>query len=115
MAFAHGFSKTFEFVANISTATGTTTLVAAPGAGKALRIQSLIICLTTTSVQTFDIEDTSGTVELFKAPASLAIGPWPIDAGPLGHPLTTNEALRYVPSAAGSGLTISGWGWVWEI
>lgn len=113
MAWRHGYTKNFEFVENITTATGNTTLVAAPGAGKRLRVQSLIVCVTTTAAQAFDIEDSSGTVELFKAPTSLAVGTFPVDPGPEGHGLTANEALVYT-ATAGVGLTISGWGWIQE-
>ncbi len=55
------------------------------------------------------IEDDGGSpVELFKAPASLAVGAYPVDPGPEGHALTANEALKYV-ATAGVGLTISGY------
>lgn len=111
MSYRHGFTQQVEFVTQITTATGTTTLVAAPGAGRRLRIQGLMVCVTTAAAQAFDIEDTSGTVELFKGPASLAVGAYPVDPGPEGHPLTANEALKFV-ATAGVGLTISGFGFI---
>lgn len=111
MSYRHGFTEQWEFVQNISTATGNTTLKAAPGAGRRLRVQGLMVCVTTSAAQAFDIEDTSGTVEMFKAPASLAVGSFPVDPGPQGHPLTANEALVYT-ATAGVGLTISGFGFV---
>ena len=111
MAYRHAFTEQFEFVQPITTATGTTTLVAAPGAGRRLRVQGLMICVTTAAAQAFDIEDDAGTVELFKAPASLTVGAYPVDPGPQGHPLTANKALQYT-ATAGVGLTVSGFGYV---
>ena len=107
------FAAKWEFVANISTATGTTTLVAAPGAGRRLVVQALMVCVTTSAAQAFDIEDSSGTVELFKGPASLAVNAFPVDPGPLGHELTINEALQYT-ATAGVGCTLSGFGYIKE-
>ena len=113
MAWRHAYAEEFAFCVPITTGTGTTTLVAAPGANRALRVQALTIAVTTAAAQAFDIEDTSGTVELFKAPASLAVNTYAADPGPLGVALTTNEALKYV-ATAGVGCTISGFGWVQE-
>lgn len=113
MSYHHGFSQEFSFSTPITTATGTTALVAAPGAGRRLRVQALTICVTTAAAQAFDLEDSSGTTELFKAPASLAVGTYACDMGRQGVPLTVNEALQYTASA-GVGVTLSGFGWVQE-
>jgi hypothetical protein len=107
------FNAKFEFVKPITTGTGTTTLVAAPGSGRRLVLQGLMVCVTTSAAQAFDVEDSSGTVEVFKAPASLAVGAYPVDPGPLGHPLTLNEALQYT-ATAGVGTTLSGFGYIQE-
>ncbi len=114
MSYRHGFTEEFSFAAQITTITGDTTLVAAPGAGRRLRVQALMVCITTAAGQAFDIEDSSGTVELFKAPSSLAVGSYPVDPGPLGIALTANEALVFNTAAAGVGATISGFGWIQE-
>ena len=103
----------FSFVKQIATGTGDTELVAAPGAGKKLVIQSLMVTITTAAAQTFNIEDDGGSaVVLFAAPASLAVGTYGVDCGPLGVPVTANTALQYDCGAAGVGATISGWGYI---
>jgi hypothetical protein len=113
-AYGKEFNEKFEFVTCITTGVGTTTLQAAPGANRRIYLQALMVCVTTAAAQAFDIEDSSGTVEVFKAPASLAVGAYPVDPGPLGHPLTTNEALQFTASA-GVGLTLSGFGYIREM
>ncbi len=113
MAWRHAYAQEFAFSQPITTAMGDTTLVAAPGAGRTLRIQGLTICVTTSAGVAFDVEDGAGTVELFKAPASLAVGTYAVDPGPLGAALTTNSGLVY-SSSGGAGVTISGFGWVQE-
>jgi hypothetical protein len=113
MAWRHAFAEEFSFSTPITTGTGTTTLVAAPGAGRRIRVQALTLTLTTVAAQAIDIEDTSGTVEILKIPASAPVGVYPSDPGPLGVALTANEALKYV-ATAGVGCTISGFGWIQE-
>jgi hypothetical protein len=113
MAWRHGFAEEFSFCTPITTGTGNTTLVAAPGAGRTLRIQALTICVTTAAGQAFDIEDSATTIELFKAPASLAVGTYACDPGPLGKALTAATGLVYT-ATAGVGLTVSGFGWIQE-
>lgn len=103
----------FSFIKNIATSDGDTTLVAAPGTGKTLRLQGMLVCITTAAAQAFDIEDSGGSpVEVFKAPASLAVGNYLVDAGGLGVALTTNTALEFDTASAGVGATISGYGWI---
>ena len=114
MSYHHSYSQEWTFATPIATGTGDTTLVAAPGADRRLRIQALTVCITTAAAQAFDIEDSSGTVELFKAPASLAVGTYAVDMGRQGVPLTENEALVFNTAAAGVGCTISGFGWIQE-
>ena len=113
MAYDKAFTHKFEFVKNITTAMGNTTLVAAPGAGKRLVLQALMVCVTTSAAQAFDIEDSSGSIEVFKGPASLAVGAYPVDPGPVGHDLTNNEALQFT-ATAGVGATLSGFGYIKE-
>ena len=117
MSRAYGFSGSaaFSFVTQIGTGTGDTELVAAPGAGRKLAVQSLTVTITTAAAQAFDIEDDGSTpVEIFKAPASLAAGTYAVDAGPLGIALTANTALQFDTAAAGVGATISGFGYILE-
>ena len=113
MSYDKVYTEKFEFVKPITTGVGTTSLVAAPGAGRRLVVQALMVCVTTAAAQAFDIEDSSGTVELFKGPASLAVNAFPVDPGPLGHELTINEALQYT-ATAGVGCTLSGFGYIKE-
>ncbi len=115
MAWRHAYAKEFAFCVPITTAMTTTELVAAPGAGHRLMVQALTICVTGTAAIAFDIEDSDGTVELFKAPISLAVGTYACDPGPFGVPLTTNTALRIFIADPGLQLTVSGFGWVQEL
>lgn len=111
MSYRHGFTESWTLVKCLDTGTGTTTLVAAPGPGRRLRVQGLMVCVTTAAAQAFDIESSSGAVEVFKAKASQEVGAYPVDPGPLGFPLPADEALQYT-ATAGVGLTVSGFGWV---
>lgn len=105
----------FAFAKNIATTDGDTELVAAPGASRRLRVQGLVVTITTSAAQAFDIEDDGGSpVELFKAPASLAVGNYIVDGGGLGISLTTNTALQFDTASAGVGATISGYGYIQE-
>lgn len=113
MSYDKVYTEKFAFSTPIATGTGTTSLVASPGAGRKLRVQALTLCITTAAAQAFDVEDSGGTVELFKAPASLAVGTYACDMGPLGVALTAATALNYT-ATAGVGLTISGFGYVQE-
>ncbi len=105
----------WAFCTPIATATGNTTLVAAPAAGRALVVQKLTVSITTAAAQAFDIEDSDGTVELFKAPASLAAtgNPFVFDLGPLGVTLTAATGLVYTATAV-VGLTVAGHGYIKE-
>lgn len=97
----------------IATTDGTITLVAAPGAGRTIAIQRLVINITTAAAQTFTI--TGGSVNVFSAPASLPQGVWlPVDCLTVGKPVTANSALQFVPAAAGVGATITGFGYYLE-
>lgn len=100
----------WSFVKHIAAAAGDTDLLAAPGANRATVVESLVVTITVAAAQAFDIEDNSGAVELFKAPASLAVGNYFVKAGPLGIQLTTNEKLIFNTAAAGVALTISAYG-----
>jgi hypothetical protein len=102
--------KRWSIATPIAVATGDTDLVAAPGAGLQIVVEKLIVTITTAAAQAFDIEDASGTVEVFKAPASLAAGSYIIEPGHPGKYLTANEKLYFNTAAAGVGLTISGYG-----
>jgi len=111
--YTHLLQEQWAFVKPIATTDGDTSLVAAPGAGRRLRVQVLVVTITTAAAQAFDIEDDgSSPVEVFKAPASLAVGTYGVDAGPLGLALTANTALEFDTAAAGVGVTISGFGYV---
>mgnify|MGYP001593595327 CR=1 FL=1 len=115
MPYTKPFQEQWAFVTSITTATGDTTLVAAPGAGRRLRVQVLTVCITTSAAQAFNIEDDGASpVQVFVAPASLAAGVWSVDCGPLGVALTTNTALQFDTAAAGVGALISGFGYVEE-
>lgn len=113
MSYDKVYTEKFAFSTPIGTGTGTTTLVAAPGANRKLRVQALTLCITTAAAQAFDVEDSGGTVEVFKGPASLSVGTYACDMGPLGVGLTANTALQYT-AGAGVGLTISGFGYIQE-
>ena len=103
----------FAFNKVLGTGDGDTEIVATPGSGKTLYIEHLTVTITTAAAQAFDIEDDGGSpVEIFKAPASLAVGSYYVNHGPLGFPLTANTALQYDCAAAGVGLTVSGYGHV---
>lgn len=112
MSYKHSLEASFVINAQITTGTGDTDLVAAPGAGFALVVQVLTVCITTSAAQAFDIEDASGTVEVFKAPASLAVNTYGVDFGPIGKALTENEKLYFNTAAAGVGASISGFGYI---
>lgn len=105
----------WAFCTPIAAATGNTTLQAAPGAGRVLMVQKLTVSITTVAAQAFDIEDSDGTVELFKAPASLAAtgNPFTFDMGELGVALTANTGLVYT-ATAGVGLTVAAHGYIKE-
>lgn len=104
----------WSFCTPIATSAGDTDLVAAPTAGRKIVVQHLTVTITTAAAQAFDIEDNSGTVEIFKAPASLAVGSYYVNLGPLGVALTAAEKLYFNTAAAGVGVTISGWGYYYE-
>lgn len=72
---------------------------AAPGAGKALRITTVVVSIITSAAQTLDIEDEDGTVEVLKLPAS-ATGQHRIELA-VGILLTANKKLIAKPAAAG--------------
>lgn len=114
MSYYVASAKQFAFMTPIGTGAGNTTLVAAPGANRQLAVQSLTICITTSAAQAFDIESADGVTELFKAPASLAVGLYGGDAGRTGVRLPSNTALQYT-ATAGVGLTVSGFGWVVDV
>ena len=113
MSYEHAYTESFGFSTPITTATGNTTLVAAPGANRQIMVQALTIVVTTSAAQAFDIESSDAATEGFKAPASLAVGTYPVDCGRLGQALPVNTALQYT-ATAGVGLTISGFGWIRE-
>jgi hypothetical protein len=77
------------------------TIKATPGAGKALVITRYHVYITTSAAQAIDLEDTSGTVEVAKFPASLAVGSYLGPSLQKGIQLTANEAFIYKPAAAG--------------
>lgn len=76
------------------------TIIAAPGANKRIVVHRFDVSITTSGAQPFDLEDTSGTVELYKGGASLAVGTDIKRVFTEGFPLTINEAFIYKPAAA---------------
>lgn len=80
---------------------------ATPGVGYRLNVTKLILNVTTSAAQVFDIESVGGVTELFKAPASLAVGNYIIiDSEGPGVSLPENTGLSVVPAAAGVGATV---------
>lgn len=77
------------------------TIVAAPGANKRIVVHRADMSITTSAAQAIDLEDTSGTVEVYKGGASLAVGTDVKRLFTEGMPLTINEAFIYKPAAAG--------------
>lgn len=104
----------WSFVTNIATTDTDITLVAAPATGRTLVVQVLTVAITTSAAQAVNIEDASasGAVQVFRAPASLAVGTYGVDAGPLGVALTAATALEWDAVAAGVGATVSGFGYI---
>lgn len=85
---------------------------AAPGAGKQLVVTRLTASVITAAAQTVDIEDTSGTVEALKLPASAA-GQWQLNLSEdAGLELTANEALIIKPAAAGPAIHVVASGYI---
>lgn len=111
MSYRREFNEHWTVLTNITPADGTTTLVPAPAAGQALMVQVLTVALTTSAAQAFDVESANGAVEVFKAPASLAVGTYGVDVGPVGVALPEAQALQYT-ATAGVGVTLSGFGYV---
>jgi len=104
--------QNFSVAVNILVGSGTTTIQASPGANARLVVTRMSVAITTSAAQSFDIESSGGTVELYKAPASLAVGLVFMGDMFQGVPLPVNEALQYTPSAAGVGATIWAEGWI---
>lgn len=97
---SEGFQR--ETYCGVFAAADTTkTIRAAPTNGRIVitRFEYIII---TAAAQTVDLEDSSGTIETWRIPASLAVGSMH-KVGPLdgGCALTYNEACRLAASAAG--------------
>ncbi len=106
--------KRFAFVKVIAAGTGDTDLLSAPATGETYWLQHLTVTITTLAAQTFNIEDKGGSPTVyFTAPASLAVGSYYVNMGPVGVAASaTATTLEYDCSAAGVALTVSGWGWV---
>lgn len=106
--------QSFSTVTVVATSDGDTDLVAAPGAGKTLVLQKLTVAVTTAAAQTFRIEDKGSSPKIFfSAPASLAVGFYTLDFGPLGVAVSeANAALEVDVAAAGVGMTIAVHGYV---
>lgn len=113
-AFGFDSSARWSFVTTVVVGTADYTLVAAPGAGRAIVVQKLCVNITTANAATFAIEDSTTGTDLFAGPASLAVGYYEVDAGPLGVAIGTNQALEWDASAAGIGATVSGYGYYRE-
>lgn len=105
----------FGFVKHIAAGDGDIDLIAAPGAGKAIVVEKMTVTIVTAAAQAVDIEDNSGTVEVFKAPASLAAGNYIIEPGDVGLKLTTNEKLYWNSAAAGVAATVSAYGRIIDV
>lgn len=94
----------------IAVGTGTTTLKAG-ASGRKLWVRKLTIEIATAAAQAFDIEDSTGAVELVKEPASRAVGCYVYDYGDLGVPLTAGDGLVYT-ATAGVQLNIAAHGYI---
>jgi len=114
-AYGFGSEQKWAFSTNVDLSGSDVTLVADPGDARTLMVQSLTIVVTDNSIASFDIEDAAGTIEVFKAPGSLAAGVYGVDAGPLGAPVTSSSALVCnITSAAAGAAQISGFGYIRE-
>jgi ABC-type enterochelin transport system substrate-binding protein len=96
----------------IATGTGTTTLLAG-ATGKTHWVRKVTVEIATAAAQAFDIEDTPGTIELVKEPASRVVGCYIYDYGDLGVKLTAAAGLVYT-ATAGVQLNIAAHGYTTE-
>lgn len=100
----------------IAAADGDTDLVAAPGAGKKLWVQKLVVNVTVANAATFRIEDKgSSPTVFFSGTTNLAVGMYEMDFGPIGIAASeANVAIEFDCSAAGVAASISLYGRVTE-
>ena len=108
-AYGFGSDKKFAFSQVVAVGTADYTLVADPGTTATLVVQSMTISITVANAATVAI---GGATDLFAVPASLAVGTYGWDAGPLGVKMAESEALLWNASAAGVGATITGFGYI---
>ena len=79
-----------------------TTIIAAPGADKHLRIMKGFISITLAATGgggLASLEDGAGGTKIDNIPASV-LGAWPFDFGPKGYPLTDATLLNLTVDAA---------------
>lgn len=105
-----GNLPTWAATVTLGAGDSTKTIKAAPGAGKSLYVTKLVLSVVTSAAQAVDVEDSSGTVEILKLPAS-ATGQWGW-AMDYSVPLTANEALVIKPAAAGPAIHVIAEGYV---
>lgn len=100
--------------ATLGTGDTTKTVKASPGATNALVVTAYVYTSLTAAAQAVDLEDASGTVEVMKAPVSVAAA---VQLGSRvqfeqGLKLTKNEALVLTPAAAGPGAHVWAEGYI---
>jgi len=83
----------------LAAADASKTLVAAPGAGKRLRIYRLVATIVTAAAQQIDVKSSGGAVVVASIPASASTPV--IWESQNGLALTVNETLVAAPAAAG--------------
>ena len=95
-----GFSNLAQGSASVSEASQTAALIAAPGAGKSLRLIGGVVCVTLAATGgggVVSIKD--GTTVIFSANASAA-GNVPFFFGEQGYLVTANTAINVVAESA---------------
>lgn len=104
----------FSFVKVIATTDGDTDLLAAPAEGLTYVLEHLTVTIVTAAAQAFRVEDKGASPTVyFSAPASLAIGSYYVNLGPLGVAASASATtLEFDTAAAGVGCVISGYGHV---
>lgn len=115
MSGAYGFDSAARWNFRQIVATGTADYALIAGqTGRTLMVQSLTINVTTSAAQAFDVESSDTGTALFSAPASLAVGVYSMDFGPLGFAIEAGEGIDWDAAAAGVGASVSGFGYYRE-
>lgn len=104
----------FAFCKSIAATDGDTDLMTAPGTGKTLWLQYLTVNIVTAAAQAFRIEDKGASPQVyFSAPASLAVGNYIVNLGPIGVAASASATtLEFDTAAAGVACIVSGWGYM---